>query len=67
VTHVCRQGKRIAVDILDNGAPTERRKTFEVQFVKLPNLWIERLERSNSPGTFKLAHRILKEDFDVSM
>jgi hypothetical protein len=34
-----------------------------VQFVKVPAKWIERLERSKSPGTFKLAHRILREAF----
>ena len=43
--------------------PAKKRKPFEGQFVKLPDYWIERLERSTSPGTFKLAHRILKEDF----
>ena len=34
-----------------------------MQFVKLTDYWIERLERSNNPGAFKLAHRILKEKF----
>jgi hypothetical protein len=63
MTYVRRQGKRIEVDIVDVGTPTKRRKPFEVQFVKLPNLWIERLEQSNKPGTFKLAHKILKEEF----
>jgi hypothetical protein len=43
VTHVNRHGKRIEVDIVDVATPTERRKPFEVHFVKLPNLWIERL------------------------
>jgi hypothetical protein len=63
MSYVSRQGKRIEVDIVDVATPTERRKPFEVHFVKLPNLWIERLEQSNKPGTFKLAHRILREDF----
>jgi hypothetical protein len=63
MTYVYRNGKRIAVDIANTTAIATRRKPFEVHFVKLPNYWMERLERSKSPGTFKLAHRILKEDF----
>ena len=43
--------------------PAKKRKPFGGQFVKLPDYWIEQLERSTSPGTFRLAHRILKEDF----
>jgi hypothetical protein len=34
--------------------------------VKLPDYWIEQLQNSNSPGTFKLALRILKEAFKRS-
>ena len=60
---VYRHGKCIAVDTLDTATPAMKRKPFEVQFVKLPDYWIERLERSNNPGTFKLAHRILKDEF----
>lgn len=60
---VYRNGKRIAVDTLYTTAPAKKRKPFEGQFVKLPYHWIGRLERSKSPGTFKLAHRILKEAF----
>lgn len=61
--YVYRHGKRIAVDTIKNSRPAEKRKPFEVRFVKLSNYWMERLERSNNPGTFKLAHRILKEAF----
>jgi hypothetical protein len=61
--YVDRNGKRIAVDTFDPATPAKKRKPFEAQFVKLPAFWIVRLERSNSPGTFKLAHRILKEAF----
>ena len=61
--YVYRHGKRIAVDTINNDMPAKRRKPFEVRFVKVPAYWIERLERSHSPGTFKLAHRILKEAF----
>ena len=60
---VYRNGKRIAVDILSTATPAKKRKPFEVQFVKLSDYWIERLGRSNNPGTFKLAHCILKEAF----
>ena len=61
--YVYRHGKRIAVDTIKNGRPVKNRKPFEARFVKLSDYWIERLERSNNPGTFKLAHRILKEAF----
>jgi hypothetical protein len=63
VKYVTRHGKRIAVETLDLGATTKARKPFKAQFVKLPRHWVERLERSNRPGTFKLAHRILAADF----
>jgi hypothetical protein len=56
VNYVYRHGKRIAVDTINNDTPAKKRKPCEVQFVKLSDYWIERLERSNSPGTFKL-HR----------
>jgi hypothetical protein len=42
---------------------SNRRKPFKAQFVQLPASWIERLERCNSAGAFKLAHRILREAF----
>jgi hypothetical protein len=61
--HVCRHGKRIAVDTLYTTAPVKKRRPFEGQFVMLSDYWIGRLERCKSPGTFKLAHRILKEAF----
>jgi hypothetical protein len=60
---IVRNGRRIAIDTINTAAPVKYRKPFKVQFVKLPDYWIERLERSKSPGTFKLAHRILKEAF----
>jgi hypothetical protein len=63
VKYVHRHGKRIAVETINAGAPSNKRKPFSVQFVKLPTYWIEQLEQSDSPGTFKLAHRILKEKF----
>jgi hypothetical protein len=63
MNYVYRHGKRIAVDTLNPGAPTRKRKPFAVRFVKLPDYWIEQLQKSNNPGSFKLAHRILKEAF----
>lgn len=56
-------GKKIAVDTITAAPPAKTHNPFKVQFVKLPDRWMKRLERSNSPGTFKLAHRILKEAF----
>jgi hypothetical protein len=61
VNYVYRHGKKIAIDSICT--PIKERKRFEAQFVKLPVKWIERLEQSKSPGTFKLAHRILTEAF----
>jgi hypothetical protein len=63
MTYVDRHGKRIAVDTFNTDTPAKKHKPFEVQFVKLSSYWIDQLERSNSPGTFKLAHRILREAF----
>jgi hypothetical protein len=59
--HVYRHGRRIVVDTLNTGTPIKKRKPFAVRFVKLPDYWIEQLQKSNNPGSFKLAHRILKE------
>jgi hypothetical protein len=56
-------GKKIAVDTVAADSPASKRSSFRVQFVKLPGSWIDRLQQSNSPGTFKLAHRILRESF----
>jgi hypothetical protein len=60
---VYRHGKSIAIDTINADLPAKKHRRFELQFVKLPDFWIERLERSKSPGTFKLAHRILKQAF----
>jgi hypothetical protein len=63
VKYVYRYGKKIAVDTINTDTPAKKRKPFEMRFVKLTDYWIERLERSNNPGTFKLAHRILQQQF----
>jgi hypothetical protein len=36
---------------------------FEAKWIRLPAMWISRLEQSRSAGTYKLAHRILREAF----
>ena len=61
--HVSRDGQRITVESVKTATPVRGRKRFEVQFVKLYNCWIERLELSKNPGTFKLFLRILRADF----
>jgi hypothetical protein len=66
MNYVHRHGKRIAVDTLNTGMPTRKRKPFSVRFVRLPDYWIEQLQESKNPGTFKLALRILKEAFKCS-
>ena len=66
MSYVYRHGKKIAVDIINTAAPIKKRKPFAVRFVKLPDYWIEQLQKSNNPGSFKLAHRILKEAFKRS-
>jgi hypothetical protein len=64
--YVNRHGRRVAVDTVNVATSSKRRKSFELQFVKLPSYWIEKLQKSNNPGSFKLAHRILKEDLKRS-
>jgi hypothetical protein len=63
VKYVYRHGKRVAVEEITASPPTKPRKPFRLQFVKLPDQWIQRLGLSNNPGTFKLAHHILKANF----
>jgi hypothetical protein len=45
------------------GRRAARRKPFKADWVKLPDYWIEQLERSRRVGPYKLAHRILREAF----
>jgi hypothetical protein len=63
MNYVYRHGKRIAVDTLNTAIPIKKRMPFAGHFVMLPDFWIEQLQKSKSPGTFKLAHRILREAF----
>jgi hypothetical protein len=37
------------------------RRPFKVRWAKLPRRWVEALCRSNSAGTYRLAHMILLE------
>jgi hypothetical protein len=66
-SRVWSHGKWIEVGYLDDPpkgkARRPKRKPFKIDWVKLPNNWIERLERVRRLGTFKLAHRILREDY----
>jgi hypothetical protein len=61
--YITRHGKRIAVDTLNTATPIKKRRSFAMHFAKLPDYWIEQLQKSNNPGTLKLALRILKEAF----
>jgi hypothetical protein len=63
MSYVHRHGKKIAVDIINTTTPIKERRPFAVRFVKLPDYWIEQLQKSTNPGTLKLALRILKEAF----
>jgi hypothetical protein len=64
------KGGRILVETLDKDdhPPSGRkqrakRKPFTVDWVRLPNYWIERLKRCQRLPTIKLAHCILREDY----
>jgi hypothetical protein len=51
MSYVYRYGKRIAVDTLNTATSIEKRKPFAIRFAKLPDYWIEQLQKSNNPGT----------------
>ena len=54
------------MEVIDDGREVRlKRKSqpLKAEWVKLPAMWIDRLEQSRSIGTCKLAHRILKEAF----
>jgi hypothetical protein len=59
--------KWIEVGYLDDPpnrkAPRSKRKPFVVEWVKLPDHWIEQLKRARCLATYILAHVILREDF----
>jgi hypothetical protein len=64
MSYVVRNGRRIAIDTINTGAPAKKkRKPFEVSFVKLPNFWINRLRHARKVSTITLAHVILREAF----
>ena len=57
------------MEIIDDGRDVRlkpKHQPFHVGWVKLSSTWIDRLEQSKSVGTYKLAHRILREDFKRS-
>jgi hypothetical protein len=54
------------MEVIDDGRDIRlkpKHQPFQVEWVRLPAMWINRLEQSNSASAFKLAHRILKEAF----
>jgi hypothetical protein len=54
------------MEVIDDGRDIRlkrRRQPFRAAWVRLPAMWISKLEQSRSVGTFKLALRILKEAF----
>jgi hypothetical protein len=54
------------VEVVDDGRDIRlkrKHRPFKAEWVRLPAMWSDRLEQSKSVGTYKLAHRILKEAF----
>jgi hypothetical protein len=54
------------VEVIDDGRDVRLKRKhppFKAEWVKLPVVWIDRLEQSKSVSTHKLAHRILREAF----
>jgi hypothetical protein len=54
------------MEVIDDGRDIRlqrKHQPFKTEWVRLPAIWIDRLEQSRSVSTYKLAHRILKEAF----
>ena len=54
------------MEVIDDGRDIRlkrKHQPFKPEWVRLPAIWIDRLEQSNSVSTHKLAHRILIEAF----
>jgi len=54
------------MEVIDDGRDIwlkRKHQPFKTEWVRLPAIWIDRLEQSNSSSTHKLAHRILMEAF----
>lgn len=54
------------MEVIDDGRDIRlkrKHQPFKIEWARLPVLWIDRLEGSNSVSTHKLAHRILREAF----
>lgn len=54
------------MEVVDDGRDIRlkrKHQPFNAEWVRLPGIWINTLEQSRSVGTFKLAHRILREAF----
>jgi hypothetical protein len=54
------------MEVIDDGRDIRfkrKHQPFKPEWVRLPAIWIDRLDQSNSASTHKLAHRILMEAF----
>jgi hypothetical protein len=54
------------MEVIDDGRDIRlkcKHQPFKPEWVRLPAIWIDRLEQSNSASTHKLAHRILMEAY----
>lgn len=54
------------MEVVDDGRDVRlkrKHQPFKAEWVRLPAMWINRLEQSRSVGAYKLAHRILREAF----
>jgi hypothetical protein len=68
---VMAHGKRILVETLDDPPGTSRRlarrvkkrKPFEIEWVKLPDYWIQQLKLARYLATYTLALHVLRENF----
>jgi hypothetical protein len=60
-TYIIRHGKRIAIETLDTGI-TPLARISKPRFIKLPLVWIERLDKIKASGsTYRLAVHILRK------
>ena len=58
---VSRDGKRIAIEVINAPARRRKIKTFKVAFVKFPLFWIEALNCTKNVNALRLALALLTE------
>jgi hypothetical protein len=62
--YAVRNGRRIEIESLSTeDLPKPKREAFEPKFAKLHFHWAEALEQAKNINTYRLAHRILFEEF----